>query len=141
MLVADYGNNCRDSTTALVEIVDAAVEFDYTITDNVVAFEADTSTYILNYFWNFGNQLTGSGASVITRYPSVGSYPVTLFTSGICPPDSTTQIITILPPTPTEDTPTTCGDGIDNDGDGLIDCDDSDCLPAAPPSIIRKGDD
>ena len=127
MLVADYGNNCRDSATALVEIVDAAVEFDYTITDNVVAFEADTSTYILNYFWNFGNQLTGSGASVITRYPSVGSYPVTLFTSGICPPDSTTQIITILPPTPTEDTPTTCGDGIDNDGDGLIDCADSDC--------------
>ncbi len=38
-------------------------------------------------------------------------------------------------------TETNCTDGIDNDGDGLIDCDDSDCLPTAPPSIIRKGDD
>ena len=32
-----------------------------------------------------------------------------------------------------------CEDGIDNDGDGFIDCDDSDCLPLAPPSIRRKG--
>ena len=72
-------------------------------------------------------QLTGSGSSVITSYPIPGTYPVTLFTSGICPPDSTTQIITILPPTPTEDSPAACGDGIDNDGDGQIDCADSDC--------------
>ncbi len=127
LLVVGYGNNCQDSTTATLEIVDAAVEFDYTVDENTVFFEADTSTSILNYFWDFGNQLTGSGSSVVTRYPIPGNYPVTLFTSGICPPGSTTQTITILPPTPTEDTPTACGDGIDNDGDGLIDCADSDC--------------
>jgi len=28
-----------------------------------------------------------------------------------------------------ESTDVTCSDGIDNDGDGLIDCDDSDCIP------------
>ncbi len=127
LLVVGYGNNCQDSTTATLEIVDAAVEFDYTVDENTVFFEADTSTSILNYFWDFGNQLTGSGSSVVTSYPIPGNYPVTLFTSGICPPGSTTQTITILPPTPTEDTPTACGDGIDNDGDGLIDCADSDC--------------
>lgn len=34
-----------------------------------------------------------------------------------------------------------CADGIDNDGDGLIDCNDSDCLPISAPTIIRKGED
>jgi len=36
---------------------------------------------------------------------------------------------------------TDCTDGIDNDGDGFIDCDDADCLPVIAPLIIRKGDD
>ena len=127
LLVVDYSNNCQDSITATVEIVDSAVEFEYTVEENTVFFEADTSDFILNYFWDFGNQLTGSGSSVITRYPIPGTYPVTLLTSGICPPDSSAQTITILPPNPTEDNPTACEDGIDNDGDGQIDCADNDC--------------
>jgi len=32
-------------------------------------------------------------------------------------------------------TETNCMDGVDNDNDGLIDCDDSDCLPISPSSI------
>jgi len=31
--------------------------------------------------------------------------------------------------------PEICGDGIENDGDGLTDCDDPDCMPAAAPAI------
>ncbi len=125
LLVVDYGNNCQDSVTAAVEIIASAVDFDFTVDSLTVAFDADTSQYIDTYFWDFGNQLTGSGASVITRYPNFGEYPVTLYTSGVCPPDSTTQFI-ILSPT-TTNTETNCGDGIDNDGDGDIDCLDSDC--------------
>ncbi len=36
---------------------------------------------------------------------------------------------------------TNCTDGIDNDGDGMTDCNDPDCHPTAVPLIIRKGDD
>ena len=39
----------------MIEIVDANVEFDYTVEENRVFFEADTSDYILNYFWDYGN--------------------------------------------------------------------------------------
>ena len=31
-----------------------------------------------------------------------------------------------------------CFDGIDNDNDGFIDCEDSECIPENPLSIIRK---
>jgi len=31
-----------------------------------------------------------------------------------------------------------CFNGIDDDGDGLPDCDDPDCLPAAPAAIVKK---
>ncbi len=34
-------------------------------------------------------------------------------------------------PEPTENTATACADGVDNDGDGLADCDDSDCQALA----------
>jgi len=49
--------------------------------------------------------------------------------------DMATVFVTVGPSVETN-----CTDGIDNDGDGLMDCDDSDCLPIAPPSIIRKGE-
>ena len=32
-----------------------------------------------------------------------------------------------------------CTDGFDNDGDGLIDCDDPDCLESKPPMQIFRG--
>jgi hypothetical protein len=34
--------------------------------------------------------------------------------------------------------PEICNDGIDNDGDGLIDCDDTDCQLASPIQIVRN---
>jgi choice-of-anchor A domain-containing protein len=34
--------------------------------------------------------------------------------------------------------PEICNNGIDDDGDGLIDCDDSDCKPALPASILKN---
>jgi len=34
-----------------------------------------------------------------------------------------------------------CFNGIDDDGDGLLDCDDPDCLPAAPTAIVKKNEE
>ena len=38
-----------------------------------------------------------------------------------------------------QDNPEDCHNGKDDDGDGLIDCEDSECIPQRPPRITRKG--
>ncbi len=49
--------------------------------------------------------------------------------------DLATVLITVNPAVETN-----CTDGIDNDSDGLIDCDDPDCKPIKPLTIYRKGE-
>ena len=45
----------------------------------------------------------------------------------------TALVIVAVQPADNED----CKNGIDDDGDGLSDCEDPDCLPATPKGILR----
>ena len=86
--------------------------------------------------------ITANGA--ISYQPAIGFIGLDSFEYAICYDilpinslcDMATVYVNVGPATENN-----CTDGMDNDGDGLIDCDDPDCLPAAAPLIIRKGGD
>lgn len=77
------------------------------------------------------NNMTGA----ITYTPNTDFYGTDTFEYQVCDTDNECDValvtITVMP-----DTEVNCTDGIDDDGDGLIDCDDPDCKPVMP--VILK---
>ena len=87
---------------------------------NITSFDRLNLTAGTNYFYRvFATNGNGSSA------PSNVAQVTTSSGGGGGPPPP--------PPGATEDTAVLCSDGIDNDGDGLIDLADQDCAAFAPP--------
>jgi len=104
----------------------------------------DTSSVtITNPSPNNGTITVGDNGQ-ITYQPADGFIGLDSFEYAICynilPVNSLCDMATVFV-TVSSEVEMNCTDGIDNDGDGLIDCDDSDCLPIAAPAIIRRGEE
>ncbi len=78
-----------------------------------------------NYSWSHG---LGDGAFKNVSPASTTMYTVTVTNAAGC---SGTAAVTVT----VNNCPEVCTDGIDNDGDGLIDCDDPDCAAVGAPSL------
>jgi len=76
--------------------------------------------------------VTGTLLPQVGAAQSTGSPPSESSTSTTTTPSTTTTTTPITPVAPTTTTPgaTQCSDGVDNDGDGLIDMEDPDCSSA-----------
>ncbi|WP_432695172.1 S8 family serine peptidase [Marinobacterium sp. YM272] len=132
--------------------IDPSAAFSYNCTALDCTFDASASTdsdgSISSYSWDFGDDETASGVAPSHTYLSQGNYTVTLT---VTDDDSASSTIAASFRVKNRgsvsgsvgdtgsgggDTTTTieaekgkrkCNDGIDNDGDGLIDGDDPDC--------------
>ncbi|MDP2423672.1 MAG: hypothetical protein Q8M23_04930 [Bacteroidales bacterium] len=85
-----------------------------------------TGTY--TYFWvasETGTIPTGQATNQNLTELDYGRYTVTITDANVCTATATVFIFE----------PEICNDGIDNDGDGLNNCNDSDCIPATPGTI------
>ncbi len=141
-LIVDYGNGCMDSTSIQLEIQSSAADFSYTVTDGIGQFIADTTEFISKYTWLFVGPTTSASASgrmVDFSFPESGEYTVTLMPTGNCDAMITQKIVLAQTNNTPENTPRACSDGLDNDGDGLLDCEDSDCqCPDCPTDLILE---
>jgi hypothetical protein len=81
------------------------------------------------YSFNWSNGL-GSGNTKTVSPSSTSSYIVTVTTTGGC---TATAGVTVTVSNCTE----VCADGLDNDGDGLVDCSDPDCATIGTPSLAN----
>ncbi|MBI1223634.1 MAG: hypothetical protein GC192_00225 [Bacteroidetes bacterium] len=89
-----------------------------------VSASGGTSPY--TYTWDNG---LGTGQSKMVTPLLTTTYNVTVSSAGGC---TATDAITITVTPCTE----ICNDGIDNDGDGLADCADTDCMETAAPHLV-----
>lgn len=122
--------------------------FSYSCTGRDCSFDAGSSsddTGIIDYAWDLGDGGNATGQVVQHRYASHGTYSVTLTVSdGDNAPVSASALFRVKNRGNTAgstgsdggDSGTTqeaekgkrkCADGVDNDGDGFTDADDSDC--------------
>ena len=130
-VTADYGNNCTETKSIPITILSQEADFEYQVINNTVTFTAIPSSFssIDRYLWTLGDGANASGltTNITYTYRNPGEYTVTLIGEGNCqamPISKTIQVGT--PPSP-EDSPAACSDGIDNDGDGFTDCEDTEC--------------
>ncbi len=141
-LIVDYGNGCMDSTSIQLAIKSSEADFSYTVTDGVGQFIADTTDHITKYTWFFAGPTTSANASgriVDFSFPESGEYTVTLMPTGDCDATITQKIVLAQTNNTPENNPRACSDGLDNDGDGLLDCEDSDCqCPDCPTDLILE---
>ena len=138
-LVVDYGGGCMDSTSILLNIIATDADFTYTLQDSVAQFIADTTDQITDYSWTFSgpySTVNDTGRMVNYTFPEPGEYTVSLMPIGTCIPHITQKIISVAREITPENTARACSDGIDNDGDGLFDCEDSDCTCLTCPEDI-----
>ncbi len=130
-VTADYGNNCTETKSLPITVQSQDVDFEYQVVNNTVTFTAIPSTYssIERYLWTMGDGATASGltTNMVYTYRNPGEYVVTLVGEGTCLAMPISKTIQVGTPTSSEDTPSACSDGIDNDGDGFTDCEDSEC--------------
>ena len=77
-----------------------------------------------SYSWNNGH----SGQSQIVSPSATTTFAITVTSAGGC---TATDEVTVNVVVCGED----CTNGIDDDGDGLIDCDDPDCITSAAPNL------
>ena len=69
----------------------------------------------------------------------IGDYVYSYVVNGTAPCPNDTSIVTIsIADCVLAATETNCTNAIDDDGDGLVDCNDPDCLPVIPNSIQNK---
>lgn len=87
---------------------------------------ANGGTAPYTFTWDNG---LGAGESHLVSPAATTTYNVTVSSSTGC--TSTAQVTVTITPCPED-----CTDGIDNDGDGLIDCDDPDCQAVGMPSLV-----
>ncbi len=78
------------------------------------------------YAWDNG---LGAGSSKSVSPASTTTYTVTVTSASGC---TSTAQVTVTVNVCTED----CTDGVDNDGDGLVDCDDPDCQAVGMPQLV-----
>jgi hypothetical protein len=133
------GNGIDDDGDGLVDCADpdCASSFTFPVSTNATAdticrgenttISASASGGTGPYTYNWSNGL-GAGVSHNITPLTTTTYTVTVTSAPGC---TSTEQVTITVNLCAED----CTDGIDNDGDGLVDCDDPDCglsLTAAP---------
>lgn len=80
------------------------------------------------YTFNWSNGL-GSGDSKTVSPASTTAYGITVTAANSCT-SSTSVTVTVTPCSEN------CADGLDNDGDGLVDCADPDCATVGMPSLV-----
>jgi PKD repeat protein len=91
-----YYTSCSDTFTMNLEImpqVTAGFTYDNTA-EPTVAF-MDASTGAASYSWDFGDSSGSTSMNPSHTYAAIGTYTVTLVTTGFCGTDTTTQVITI----------------------------------------------
>ena len=118
-----------DSVEQTIKLVDEAIatDFTYTITDNSITVNYENPAD-KTFTWSFGDDTSVDNRMEYTHtYEAPGTYDVNLEVDGDCLKFGKTVTIIISGATTPEDNPTACADGIDNDGDGAIDCADSEC--------------
>jgi len=139
-LVVDYGNGCLDSTAIDLSIISTDADFSYTIMDDSAQFIADSSAHTTDFQWTFSGPNTATtayGSKVNFVFPTSGEYTVSLMPIGTCSAFITQKIVLFASDLSPENTPRACSDGIDNDGDGLLDCEDNDCICETCPTDIE----
>ena len=131
-LKATFSDGCIDSTSYELEVISSETEITYEVAEDglTYTFSADQSNgeYIDFYNWNIsGESPTFTTDSTLTHtFSRNGRYFVSLSTSGLCPSGLQSIRVDVVATIP-ENTPEACSDGLDNDKDGLVDCEDSDC--------------
>lgn len=146
--VLDDGSGCLDTASFDLEIIASDAAFTYDIDDDeglTIHFQADTTGYTTSYSWeifldgeNGFQTFSASSASFSQTFPEEGELTVSLMTLGRCPGSFDRQIIRLVQ-TQSESSPILCSDGVDNDKDGLVDCEDTDCgCIACPEDVIIR---
>lgn len=117
-----------DSVAKFVSVqdIDVAVA-SFTIADvnNLTVIFQNTSQFADTFRWDFGDGTSSRDRDPSHTYRTGGTYLVELTASNSAGSDVASQFVTVPPPEPEN-----CTDGIDNDGDSLVDCADSDCFEA-----------
>ncbi len=90
-----------------------------------------TSTYIT--VWAKDDALVEPTETVFVKLKSTSNASFSIGTSREATVNIADNDTSVPPPPSREDTLTLCSDGIDNDGDGLVDLSDPDCAPFVPP--------
>jgi hypothetical protein len=128
-------NNCTTTTSVTITeptalVAEAGTGVDACSGDSTpLTASATGGTMNYSYAWS-----TSETTASITVTPLVTTtYTVTITDANNCTAEDQ---ITVTVISCTE----ICDDGIDNDGDGQTDCDDSDCQPLANPAILNVCD-
>ena len=131
-LKATFADGCIDSTSYEIEIISSEPNFTYEVAEDglTYTFTADQTNddYINSYEWEIIDDdiVRSSDPTLIYTFSKDGNYNVKLRVTGICTSNFTSENINVIANIP-ENTPEACSDGIDNDGDGLIDELDEEC--------------
>ncbi len=90
-LCADLSSNFVNVT--IVSTCPLTASFVHTLDQTEYDFNASSSVGATSYTWNFGDGLTGTGATPSHTYTASGTYNVTLTITGACGSTSTVQTI------------------------------------------------
>ncbi|MBK8474235.1 MAG: PKD domain-containing protein [Sphingobacteriales bacterium] len=90
-LCADLSSNFVNVT--IVSTCPLTASFVHTLDQTEYDFNASSSVGATSYAWNFGDGLTGTGATPSHTYTASGTYNVTLTITGACGSTSTVQTI------------------------------------------------
>jgi len=130
-LKATFPNGCIDSTSYEIEIISSQTSISYEVADDglTYTFIADPTNeaYINGYSWSIPGNSSSSNSSTITHtFSENRRESIRLNINGACHSNVQSISVDVVATIP-EDSPEACSDGLDNDKDGLIDCEDSDC--------------
>ena len=111
------------------------------VLNNDVGEIIDTNSINIINQSNYNGEINIELDGTITYFPADGFIGLDSFEYEICydviPRNSFCEAAYVYVNVGSE-TETDCKDGLDNDLDGFIDCNDSDCLPISPPLIRRN---
>ena len=128
-------SNCNDNQGTYFRSVDVIAPANIATTFTI-AYDAGTRTVsgtiggvALNSM-TLPNGLTFSVDAFALTMPAClpGTGNVSFWVDAVCPQINNNPIIT----------PEVCNNGVDDDGDGFVDCNDDDCVPDAPGAIQRN---
>ena len=131
--------------TAINDTVTTSFETEIIISvlNNDIGNVLDTSSVAISVPPNQGGTLSTGEDGIISYIPNNGFIGIDSFQYLVCydylPVNSLCDLATVYVSVGNE-TEVNCTDGVDDDNDGLIDCDDLDCLPIAPNAIQRNGE-
>ena len=120
------GDGCTTTSSYIITqptivsgTITATNETNAALNNGTASVTASGGTPVYTYLWS--TSATTQSVTGLSR----GVYTVTITDSNNCTATATTNIWE----------PEICNDGIDNDGNGLTDCDDPACIPPSPGSI------